>query len=130
MTELEMLQQEVEKLQKTVAMLQQGTVRVETNQAKLVRMKNEIITEIIIPKLPDDYNQNRLAEFRKNVTIVTNDIWQLQTGIVKPGFKKIHEILFDRPDSEERIESYLSVFRKVCEFMSTEYEGHWRRRLF
>jgi hypothetical protein len=126
MTELEMLQQEVEKLQKTVAMLQQGTVRVETNQAKLTRMKNEIVTDMILSKLRCDYNPNQLCEFRKNVTIVTNDIWQMQTGFEKPGFKKMHEILFDRPDSEERLESYLSVFRKVCEFMAAQYEGHWK----
>ena len=43
MDQIKELQEQIEALKKTVNELQSGTVRVETNTAKLARMKDQIV---------------------------------------------------------------------------------------
>lgn len=50
MDQIKELQEQIEALKKTVNELQSGTVRVETNTAKLARMKDQIVKEVFPEK--------------------------------------------------------------------------------
>ena len=128
MTEIEELKLQIENLKDTVTKLQNGTIRVETNTSKLARMK----TEIIMAELPKEIRENsecsRLEDFRRDVGIITNDLFFLTTNYKYESYKKMAEIIFNRPNPEKRLETYLKIYRTVCKFMAAQYDGHWKTK--
>lgn len=124
MTELEQLQKQVEELKKTVDDLKSGTVRIETNYMKLARLKDEIIKSTI-PQKALKVNPNRLSRFKQNIGIVTNELFFMKTSYQDESYKKMADIIFGYEDSEERLTTYLGIYKEVCEFMTNQYKKYF-----
>lgn len=127
MTELEELQGQIEELKKTINDLKTGTVRVETNVAKLDRLKGEIISEVI----PDEVvkNPGRLRHFKSCVNPVVNELFFVRTNYPDESYKKTANLIFGKEDEAERLEAYLSIYRSVCEFMAQKFNGFWGKEM-
>lgn len=119
------LQEQIEVLKKTVTDLQNSTIRVETNLAKLCRLKKEIIREVLPKEVIEKASNLQVSQYSKNATIVTNDIFEMKYNIKKESFKKMDSVIFGYSDSEQRLNNYLGIFKNVCEFMAQQYSGEW-----
>lgn len=122
---IDLLREEILKLKQTVDELQRGCVKVETDTAKLLRWKNEIIYEVLPKKVTEQASYNQISEFRTHVSTITNDLFFFKHEKRADRFSKMVSQLFGYEDSEERIADYLSIFRNTCEFMAAQYEGNW-----
>lgn len=115
------LEKQIDALKKTVSELQKRTIKIETNARKLTRLKNEILAEV----MPEEViTPTRLSELRKNITIITNDIFELKYHYGRKSFKKMDSVIFGFCDTERRLSQYLAIYRDVCVFMVVQYHNN------
>lgn len=132
MDQIKELQEQIEALKKTVSELQSGTVRVETNTAKLARMKDQIIMGVFPEKM---FHKSRCkpngdkvcldVSIRKCISPVANELFNMKTEYKVPSFSKMANYIFSQPEPEKVLKDYLDIYRSVCEFMCSQVEDHW-----
>lgn len=115
MTELEKLQQEIDRLKETVNELKSGTVKVETNDAKLRRLKTEILNEVF----RNEYDSFVLSDIKQYCSMIATRIFPTVIGI-QTGFQRMSQIIFAE-DDENRLQIYLSIYKNCCEFIKSEF---------
>ncbi len=108
MTEIEMLQVEIKKLQETVADLQNGTVRILTNTGKLQFYKQEIISDVFGRNFKTE-NPTFHGDVMKHLANSTNDV--ICCIFKKPCYSKMGTFLFEGDDADEKLKAYLDIYR-------------------
>lgn len=131
MDQIKELQEQIEALKKTVNELQSGTVRVETNTAKLARMKDQIVKEVFPEKMfhiNTTYGKVPQLDqsIRRCISPVVNELFEMKTDYEKvSGYTKMANYIFGHPDSENVLKEYLNIYRSVCEFICSQIDEHW-----
>lgn len=130
MDQIKELQEQIEALKKTVNELQSGAVRIETNTAKLARMKDQIVREVFPEKMFHEsicYGKDKLLDYsiRNCISPVVNELFNMMADYEIPCYKKMGDYIFNHPDSENVLKEYLDIYRSVCEFMCSQLDGHW-----
>lgn len=131
MDQIKELQEQIEALKKTVNELQSGTVRVETNAAKLARMKDQIVREVFPEKMffeTPHYGKSTRLDYsiRRCISPVVNELFEMITDHEKlPCYSKMANHIFNQPDPEKALKDYLDIYRNVCEFMCNQVKDHW-----
>lgn len=123
MEEVEELKRQVAELKDTVENLKKATIKIETNTAKLSRMKSEIIRDVFPRDLLSKMNASYISELKQNVGVISNELFFMQTEYEYESYKRMAELIFNRPEPEKRLEAYLGIYRRVCEFMAEEYKN-------
>lgn len=79
------------------------------------------MAEIIPMEEQERLESWRMHELRKNITIVTNDIFELKYNYKREGCKKMDSVIFGYCDTERRLNNYLAIYREVCKFIVKQY---------